>query len=233
MTAPTRDLDGAGTPESVWAAAGLPGSLPLLELSGLDARRVVLIAPHPDDEVLGAGGTASLLAARGAQVHVVAVTDGEASHPGRAAELRRRRQTERAIALDRLGLGGASVHRLRQPDSGVDAAVLSELLTPLVGPDDLVLAPWTGDGHPDHDACGRAAAELPGRHCAYLVWAWHWATPADVPWERAGRVPLDATVRRAKVAAAEAFESQRSGTDPILPPHVLARLLRADEVLLS
>jgi LmbE family N-acetylglucosaminyl deacetylase len=103
----------------------------------------------------------------------------------------------------------------------------------LVGPDDVVLAPWPGDGHPDHDACGAAVADLPGRHWSYLVWAWHWAAPDELPWDRAFRNPLPADVVAAKRAAVEAFTSQLVGPAPILPPAVLARLLRRDEVLLA
>jgi LmbE family N-acetylglucosaminyl deacetylase len=227
-----RDLTGTGTPEVVWAAAGLPADLPVLDLDRLAADRVVLVAPHPDDEVLGAGATAAALGARGARVHIVAVTDGEASHPGRAEELRGMRASERTAALARLGLSTAKVHRLHQPDGGVHAAALAEQLRPLVTDGDVVLAPWRYDGHPDHDACGEAVALLPGRHWSYLVWAWHWARPADLPWERALRVPLNPAALNAKRTAVAAFDSQLVGDSPILPAHVLDRLLRPDEVLI-
>ncbi|WP_234009984.1 PIG-L family deacetylase, partial [Streptomyces sp. SA3_actF] len=42
---------------------------------------VVVVAAHPDDEVLGAGGALALLAAAGNPLTVVTVTDGEGSHP--------------------------------------------------------------------------------------------------------------------------------------------------------
>jgi GlcNAc-PI de-N-acetylase len=43
---------------------------------------VVVVAAHPDDEVLGVGGTIAILAAAGARLRLIAVTDGEGSHPG-------------------------------------------------------------------------------------------------------------------------------------------------------
>jgi LmbE family N-acetylglucosaminyl deacetylase len=229
-----RDLTGAGTPESAWVAAGLPVSLPECDLASIEADRVWVIAPHPDDEVLGVGGFAALLAARGAQVHVVAVSDGEASHPERADELRRVRAAERTDALRRLGLPDAHIHQLHQPDGRVCARAVADALRPLLGPSDLVLSPWPGDGHPDHDACGQAVAGLPGKHLSYLVWAWHWAAPGDgqLPWDRARRVRLTPAVAAAKRSAVAAFRSQLVGPDPILPPTTLARLLRGDEVLL-
>ena len=227
-----RDLTGPGTPERTWAAAGLPGLLPVLGLDHLTTSRVVLVAPHPDDELLGAGGLLSSLAARGCTIEIVAVTDGEASHPDRAEQLCSARADERTDALARIGLSGAQVHRLGLPDGGLEVETVREALRPLLRPTDLVLAPWELDGHPDHDACGAAVIGLPGRRWSYLVWAWHWAGVADIPWRRAWRVPLPPETAAAKRDAAAAFRTQLEGPDPILPTHVLERLLRQDEVLL-
>lgn len=233
----TVDLNGSGTPEATWAAAGLPGRLATLDpgvLAPAPPGRVVVVAPHPDDETLGAGGTLVLLAALGTPVVIAAVTDGEASHPGRSDELRRTRAQERTEALRRLGLGHPVVHRLGLPDGGVDAADVLAGLRPLVTADDLVLAPWRHDGHPDHDACGAAATSLvpPDRLWSYLIWAWHWAGPRDLPWNRARRIPLGAAATEAKRAAVQAFASQLAGERPILSAATLAHLLRTDEVLL-
>ena len=75
---------------------------------------------------------------------------------------------------------------------------------------------WShGDGHPDHEAVGRAAASA----CAhtgstlleYPVWMWHWATPADpdVPWDRAHLVRVSCRAVDRKRLAAQCFRSQR------------------------
>lgn len=46
-------------------------------------------------------------------------------------------------------------------------------------------ATWRGDGHPDHEAVGRAAAEACARTdvelLEYPVWMWHWAHPPTRP----------------------------------------------------
>ncbi|HEX7356055.1 MAG TPA: PIG-L family deacetylase [Mycobacteriales bacterium] len=235
MTIPRPDLTGRGTPESFWLRVGVPGRLPARRASDLAAGRprVVVLAPHPDDEVLGCGGTLAVLAQAGAEVHVVAVTDGESSHPGRAAELRDRRVHERADALGYLSLEDATVHRLGLPDGSVQDEDVVSLTRPLVTEADLLLAPWDRDGHPDHDATGRAAARLPGRRLSYLVWAWHWAVDDDLPLDRAFRIHLGDAGRRDKERAVAAFASQLTGDAPILPPHVLERLVRPDEVLIE
>ena len=73
-------IDRPGTAEEAWDEwAGLQ-HLPAAD--PLDWPSVVIVAAHPDDEVLGAGGTMAMLAAAGARLRLVAVTDGEASHPG-------------------------------------------------------------------------------------------------------------------------------------------------------
>ena len=73
-------IERPGTDEAQWRAwAGLR-QLPVADLTGW--ARVLVLAAHPDDEVLGVGGTMALLAAAGARLRLVAVTDGEASHPG-------------------------------------------------------------------------------------------------------------------------------------------------------
>jgi LmbE family N-acetylglucosaminyl deacetylase len=58
------------------------------------------VAAHPDDEVLGAGGLISMLAASRARLRLVAVTNGERSHQGHGspAALARRRTTETVAA---------------------------------------------------------------------------------------------------------------------------------------
>src|SRR5580692_8282234 len=64
-----------GTPECYWAALEPPAWSPR-------AGPLVVVAPHPDDETLGAGGLIHTWAARhGLPVVIVSVTDGEAACP--------------------------------------------------------------------------------------------------------------------------------------------------------
>lgn len=233
--APT--LTGPGTTEEAWTACKglslLPRWIPLPPQQG----RVVVVAPHPDDEILGVGGTMALLTAAGAHTVLVAVTDGEASHPGRQAELRRLRPLESVAAATCLKARPKATHRLGHPDGGIDKKRLCLELTELTRPEDLILAPWCRDGHPDHDVVGSAASTAAARRGAavlsYLIWAWHWASPErDLPWSQSWRVELGPAIARRKRRAAGCFVSQLAGPDPILPPHVVRRLTRDFEVLL-
>jgi LmbE family N-acetylglucosaminyl deacetylase len=239
-TAPNR-IDRRGTGEQAWRA--WPG-LWKLPLAGLLAwPSAVVVAAHPDDEVLGVGGTLALLAAAGARLRVIAVTDGEASHPGAAdpAALVRRRAQERAAALAILGVGHVEVVRLGFPDTAlgrVEGEVVSALREACRG-FEVCLAPWDADAHADHEAAGRAAQQASRRVLSYPVWAWHWAVPADrrLPWHRALRVELPPTLAARKRSAIQAFTSQLTdragGHGPVLPPGIVAHFTRAQEVLFA
>ena len=242
-------IDAPGTDERSWAAwpwlstlagPGLAGA-GLAGLAGV--RSAVIVAAHPDDEVLGAGGLISMLAASRARLRLVAVTDGERSHAGHGspAALARRRTAETTAALRALGAQGAEVIRLRLPDSGLAKREdrLAEALAPLVAGFDLCLAPWEHDLHPDHEAAGRAArGAARGAFYAFPVWMWHWASPADprVPWDRALRVPLAPRTASRKRSAITCFTSQTEdrgpGLGPVLSPGMLAHFTRTVEVLL-
>jgi LmbE family N-acetylglucosaminyl deacetylase len=236
-------IDAPGTDERAWAAWPWLSTLPGAALARLArVRSTVIVAAHPDDEVLGAGGLMSILAASRSRMRLVAITDGERSHRGHAspAALARRRTAETAAALRALGAQAAEVVRLRLPDGGLAAREdeLAAMLAPLVAGFDLCLAPWDGDAHPDHEAAGRAVRRAGQGPLYYPVWMWHWASPADprVPWDRALRIPLPPRAAGRKRAAITCFASQTEdrghGLGPVLSPGMIAHFTRAMEVLL-
>jgi LmbE family N-acetylglucosaminyl deacetylase len=137
------------------------------EASRFDAKRVLVLAPHPDDEVFGCGGALAGLAARGAAIDVVLVTDGAAGGPDeterRAIAARRAEESRAALAL----LGGGTVHHGGLPDRGLGARAreLEDLVAAWLlraGPD-LVFAPSPVETHPDHRAVAIALLSIAGR----------------------------------------------------------------------
>jgi LmbE family N-acetylglucosaminyl deacetylase len=239
------DVD-RGTDESLWRAWPALTAFPPLDLTMFAERRVVVLAAHPDDEVLAAGGLLALLAGQGVPLTLVWATSGEASHPGSTAatvpDLARLRATETRASLARLGVGGEAVW-LGLPDGGLEAryADLVGCVRALHRPGDLWLAPFRGDAHPDHEACGRAAVEVVEDVVELPIWTWHWATPGDerVPWERARSVPLTPDVVARKAAAIAEFRTQveaigpEPADGPVLPPRVLDHFRRDHEVVLA
>jgi LmbE family N-acetylglucosaminyl deacetylase len=237
-------IDAPGTDERAWATWPWLSTLPGAGLAGLaTVKSAVIVAAHPDDEVLGAGGLISMLAASRARLRIVAVTDGERSHRGHAsaASLARRRAAETTAALRALGAQSAEVTRLGLPDTGLAGCEdeLAKALTPLVEDFDLCLAPWDGDMHADHEAAGRAVRRAGPRalYC-FPVWMWHWASPGDprVPWGRALRLPLPPRAISRKRAAITCFASQLEdrghGLGPVLSRGDIAHFTRPMEVLL-
>ena len=232
-------IDAPGTAEAAWRAWPALRRFPVASVGRWAS--AVVVAAHPDDEILGAGGTIALLARAGARLRLVAVTDGEASHPGTAdpAGLARRRIAESAAALKILGADSVEMVRLRLPDTGVADREddLAGMLRRLCAGFDVCLAPWEGDAHADHEAAGRAARRATGHVLCYPVWMWHWAVPGDerVPWDRCLQIPLPPDIAAGKHAAIQAFTSQLtprgpSGT-PMLPAATVAHFTRASEVL--
>jgi LmbE family N-acetylglucosaminyl deacetylase len=236
-------IDRPGTREHAWET--WPGLRDLPEVDSSAWSSAVVVAAHPDDEVLGAGGTIAILAAAGARLRLVAVTDGEASHPGAdPVAVARTRAAESAAALDLLGAADIEVVRLRFPDAGLAACEerLSAVLREQCAGFGMCLAPWEADAHADHEAAGRAArraGRLTGAQVlTYPIWMWHWAKPGDhrVPWHRACQVRLPAEVAAGKRDAIGVFASQLTGrapdTGPVLPAGIVAHFTRSEEVLL-
>lgn len=246
-----RDIAGEGTPEAVWRDWMQRHPLPEGDVAELvrGSRTVHVIAPHPDDEILGCGGIMQQLSRQGVTIRVWAVTDGEASHPGSRRWLpdtlarTRTWESEQALRLlsvsarrDRLAIPDGSVARY-EPE--LEAALIAALET-----EDTIIAPWRLDGHPDHEAAARAslraAAAVRCRCVEVPIWGWHWADPrsGDFPGYRALAIPLDDHDRQAKARAIQAFHSQLvpdpdTGAQPILTASVLARMQRSFEVVLQ
>jgi LmbE family N-acetylglucosaminyl deacetylase len=200
---------------------------------------MLVIAPHPDDETLGAGGLIARQRMRGTDVIVAAVTDGENCYPD-SVGMGEIRCLEQEGALQRLGVERDNIVRLRLPDSAVssDEEELVERLMPLISSETHVVAPWPGDFHPDHEACGRAATEVARRAGArltfYFFWTWHRGTIHLIRNLSLRSLSLDVQALRAKTEALLHHRSQlvRESGDPILPELLLAPARRPYEVFL-
>ena len=138
---------------------------------------------------------------------LIAATDGAASRPGYSARTPRRPVEARSLeawrVVQRLGPRRTTILRTGLDDGEV-ARVEHDLewrLRGLLLPSDVVFATWRHDGHPDHDALGRVAANACAALLVHLVevplWAWQWSFPGDrrIPWRRARRIFLDPALR--------------------------------------
>lgn len=192
--------------------------------------RVLVFAPHPDDEALGCGGLIQHAVAAGAQVRVIFQTDGDNNPwPQRYVEQRwsidascrqrwgARRRLEAVRSVQTLGLQADAAAFFGLPDQGLSglwqkrderalALHVAELQT--FRPT-LLVVPSQDDNHPDHgashaliqEAMRRAEMDLP--QWAYLIHR-RWFCP-----EAAG-LTLQLTLRQKarKLAAIECHETQ-------------------------
>lgn len=122
----------------------------LIELPA--GRRVLTLSPHPDDDVIGVGGTLVKHHQAGCALTTLVLTDGGAGDPGRErADLAQVRQSEQRAAATQLGID--SVLFWGEPDGGLaaDEENARRLRTVLddVQPDLVYLPPFF-DRHPDH-----------------------------------------------------------------------------------
>lgn len=112
---------------------------------------VLVIAPHPDDEVLGCGGTIARIAEEGGAVHVAVVTKGQP--PEFTEEMTANVRAEAAAAHSHLGI--ERTHWLDLPAAQLAEtahshlnAALRELVRDLRP--DVLFIPFVGDVHMDH-----------------------------------------------------------------------------------
>jgi len=178
----------------------------------MTSKNILVLAPHPDDESLGCGGTIKLLAQAGMQVDVILMTRGEngMDAPGQQPaavheQLANRREGEARAACAVLGvrdvqfLPGIDGGLMHQPHLVQQLAALMQM-----GNYQRIFAPWYGEAHPDHVATfrllQRALAEAALRPAIWLYEVWTPLPPTD-------HVPIDATMA-AKRAAIEKHRSQ-------------------------
>lgn len=146
---------------------------------------LLIIAPHPDDEVLGCGGLIQQALAHGSRVDVVILTNGEASHDGccNKADIAENRTRLTYRAAQTIGLQKENIHKLDFKDGGVslddkeNIDRLYELLA-TIQPKQIYI-PHQNEGWNDHIVVkGLIDSFLEQNHKVemyeYLVWSWYY-----------------------------------------------------------
>ena len=202
-------------------------------------RSLLMIAPHPDDETIGAHVLMTRLRRQGVHVRVVIVSDGAASHPNSRIWPRRRlireRRRETRNVLRRIGVAAGDIAFLGFPDGRLHdhpvaiRRAIERRIAPLPKPA-VALVPSRHDDHPDHRIVAAAARRHPGvRWLAYPVW------PAGQQLRGARPLPLTSQERLAKTRAIRSYRTQtgRITDDPAgftMTPRQIAAFCRPQEV---
>jgi LmbE family N-acetylglucosaminyl deacetylase len=164
-----------------------------------DGQRLLVVAPHPADEILGCGALLYLARRAGREVCVLLATDASA------------RFIETCAALGELGLGPQSLAGLELPDGGSLhrwQAEVSRAVVRTLRPNDVVVMPWREDGHADHEVVAHAVLDalqvLPVPYLEVPIAGLRSARSDGemLPWSRAVRLPVEAVARARKEAAA-------------------------------
>jgi LmbE family N-acetylglucosaminyl deacetylase/glycosyltransferase involved in cell wall biosynthesis len=134
------------------------------EPKDLRGERLLVLAPHPDDEVIGCGGLVALHLREGRKVHVVVATDG--AQAGDSAQ--REAESHAALAV----LGDATIEFLRFSDRRLsEARELDDRIAAILREwkPDLVAVPSPLEIHPDHVALSRAFCDLIARDASLFA----------------------------------------------------------------
>jgi len=183
-------------------------------LSVAQTRPVMVLAPHPDDETFGCGGTIRMLTESGVAVDVAFMTRGEqgleaglaatADSSRQMAEVRTREAHAACAVLgvrNVLFLGGCDTRLAEQPEL---ALAIAQLLQ--TDGYQRVFCPWPQDAHDDHRATfGLLCSAVRPNHFTTSFWLYEvWKPlPANT------YVPIDNTID-AKRWAMEQYQSQMS-----------------------
>jgi len=161
----------------------------------LTIRKALVVAAHPDDEVLGCGGSLARLAGEGVEVHVVLLADGIGSRYGTtlrpdATLMAREREERRAAARQAAAvLGVCSVTFDHFPDNQMDTVPLLAIVQSIESviarlQPDTIFTHHSGDVNVDHrrihEAIAAACRPQPD-HCVQNIFCFE--VPSSTEWQ--------------------------------------------------
>lgn len=178
--------------------------------------RVLIVAPHPDDEVLGCGGTMAKLSRDGDEVYVLIATRGDELFDQELIEkgIEEARKAHRLLGVKETIFSGLPAVKL----DTVPQHQINDLFSKTfreVAPD-LIFLPFPGDVNNDHrvvHACAMVAArpvsiQVRGIYCYETLSSTNWASPCLAPGFSADTfIDISETIEL-KVRALETYASQ-------------------------
>jgi LmbE family N-acetylglucosaminyl deacetylase len=160
-------------------------------------RSILILAAHPDDEVLGCGGTIAKLANDGATIHVAFLADGVFSRVGNSIDQDEELHIRRSAAQKSCEiLGVKSVSFGEFPDNRMDTVALLDITRELEGlltkhKPEMIFTHHSGDVNIDHrrmhEATVTACRPQPGHPVKTLL---NFEVPSSTEWQLSGSAPI-------------------------------------------
>lgn len=179
--------------------------------------KAIIVAPHPDDEVLGCSGLIQRMIENGKQVHVVILSGGGKSHQDcchidESTLIDSRRNLSRKAA-EIIGLPLNQLHFLDYPDGRISynnpetqrLQTLIEEISP-----DVIFIPHKGEGWNDHIEAGKIIREFirtkttPIQLYEYCVWFWYYNV-WNIDWKNAFVLKMNQREHQMKLKAIDAY----------------------------
>ncbi|OUN58410.1 PIG-L family deacetylase [Alistipes sp. An66] len=178
--------------------------------------RVLIVAPHPDDEALGCSGLIQRLLREGKQVDIVILSGGGKSHAG-CCHIEesllvdsRRNLSRKATGL--LGLPLKNLHFLNYPDGSIsyDCPETGQLKNLIEGlQPDVIFVPYRDEGWSDHLAARDIVRKFIGNDSKielyeYCVWFWFYNV-WNIDWKNARILVMSPQEHKNKNLAIDAY----------------------------
>lgn len=189
-----------------------------------DFRSVLVIAPHPDDEVIGLGGYLARQSEAACSVAIVYLSDGEKSLEDIEPQLVEAERRKLSLdVLDRLSIPDSSVWWLHLPDGSIPSKGCEGFDDAVAGMSDIIrrvrpdavfvthpLDTWPSDHIAAYEITDGALnnTSCHGAFFGYWVWLWY-SMPAQATfrmhWRNISRIPLDGLMQAKKKILMNAY----------------------------
>lgn len=147
------------------------------------SKTVLVVGAHPDDEILGVGGTLARHVAEGDEVHALVLCEGMSlRYPDAEADFL---SAEGRAAAAKLGLASWNLHGF--PDQGLDRLSLVDIAAPVeamvrqVAPN-IVYTHWAGDINRDHALTLEATLVACRCKVTSIEAIYAYETPSETEW---------------------------------------------------
>ncbi|GAA1344832.1 bifunctional PIG-L family deacetylase/class I SAM-dependent methyltransferase [Arthrobacter roseus] len=241
------------TAEADWLKSPRISGMLALDIDWTSVEKLIVVAAHPDDETLGAAGLLQRATSHNVAIDVIVATLGENSHPFSPTHTPKQLAVRRAVEFEDAVtvLAPLAHHRVLDLPDGQLAEHFSQLEHELTaaagvgGTSTVIVAPWSADGHTDHDAVGAAAAKAAAATGSvlleYPIWWWHWGSPTDdrMAWPALRKLELRENEQTLKAVAISKHTTQMSplsdavGDETLLSSALISHFERSFETFID